>query len=250
MPARAARRFTLTAPRVDVASVPLDPTGPPDELVAVCDARGRPLAEGRPRGQVHRDGVWHRSFHCWVVRAAPREPALVLQRRSPTKQTWPGAWDVSAAGHFRPDEGLTGGLREIAEELGLTVAASELVALKRHREVLRYPTGLRDREYQEVYLVRRDEPLSAYRPDPREVTGLVVLPARGIVALARGALPRLVGRGWLLGAGGWSEQPVRLTRATLVPRAGRYYERVARAADRLLVGPGGGSASTSSARGE
>src|SRR5436189_261499 len=81
--------------------------------------------------------------------------ALVLQRRAPTKQTGPGAWDVSAAGHFRPDEGLAGGLREIAEELGLTVAPSELVALEPHREILRYPTGLRDREYQDVYLVHR-----------------------------------------------------------------------------------------------
>jgi isopentenyldiphosphate isomerase len=216
--------------------MPLDPTAPPDELVAVCDERGRPLAQGRPRGQVHRDGVWHRSFHCWVVRAAPRGPALVLQRRAPTKQTWPGAWDVSAAGHYRPDEGLAGGLREIAEELGLTVAPGDLVALERHREVLRYPSGLRDREYQDVYLVHCEEPLSAYRPDPREVTGLVALPARGVVALARGSLPRLHGRGWLLGAEGWSEQPVQLTRATLVTRAGRYYERVARAADRLLAG--------------
>jgi isopentenyldiphosphate isomerase len=239
MRSRAAREAAPAALPAAGGRPALDPTGPPDELVAVCDPRGRPLAEGRPRGLVHRDGVWHRSFHCWVVRAAPRGPALLLQRRASTKQTWPGAWDVSAAGHYRSDEGLAGGLREIAEELGLTVVAGELVALERHREVLRYASGLRDREYQDVYLVRRDEPLSAYRPDPREVTGLVVLSAPSLVALARGSLPRLVGRGWVHGAQGWTERPVRLTRATLVPRAGRYYERVARAAARLLEGSRG-----------
>ncbi len=212
---------------------PDDPPGPADELLALCDAQGRPLATARPRGVIHRDGLWHCSFHCWVVQAAPRGAALVLQRRAPTKATWPGAWDVSAAGHYRPGEGLAGGLREIEEELGLRVSAAELVPLERHREVLRYPTGLRDREYQDVYLVRRDEPLRAYRPDPREVTGLVALPAAAVAALARGALGHLVGRGWVLGADGWSEQRVRVPRARLVTRAGRYYERLARAARRL-----------------
>jgi 8-oxo-dGTP pyrophosphatase MutT (NUDIX family) len=159
---------------------------------------------------------------------------LVLQRRSPSKATWPGAWDVSAAGHYRPDEGLAGGLREIEEELGLRVLATELVPLERHREVLRYPTGLRDREYQDVYLVRRDAPLSDYRPDPRGVTGLVALPALAVAALARGDVPHLLGRGWVFGPDGWSEQPVRVPRARLVTRVGRYFERVARAAARLV----------------
>src|SRR5436190_247032 len=81
------------------------------EPLALCDARGRPLAGGEPRGAVHRDGTWHRSFHCWVVRAGPRGPELVLQRRAASKDTWPGAWDVSAAGHYRMGEGLEGGLR-------------------------------------------------------------------------------------------------------------------------------------------
>src|SRR5438270_259052 len=96
------------------------------ELLAVCDARGRPSDGGGPRGAVHRDGTWHRSFHCWVVRAGRRGPDLVLQRRARDKETWPGAWDVSAAGHYRVGEGLEGGLREVAEELGLVVPTDAL----------------------------------------------------------------------------------------------------------------------------
>src|SRR5919202_2758852 len=118
------------------------------ELLATCDVRGRPLANGQPRGLVHREGAWHRSFHCWVVRAGQRGAELLLQRRALGKDTHPGHWDVSAAGHYRPGEGLEGGLREVAEELGLAVPESALVWLERHREVLLYPDGLRDREYQ------------------------------------------------------------------------------------------------------
>jgi isopentenyldiphosphate isomerase len=208
-----------------------------DELLVLCDAHGRPLDSGvtcAPRAIVHRDGLWHRSFHCWVVRAGPRGPELLLQRRALTKDFWPGAWDVSAAGHYRAGEGLAGGLRELAEELGLTVPIAALVWLGRHKEVVRYAGDRREREYQDVYLVRCDRPLSAYAPDAREVTGLALVPPAALVALARGARRRVRTLGWVAGPQGWAAAPVVITRATLVPRAGRYYERVARAAWRLL----------------
>jgi isopentenyldiphosphate isomerase len=184
--------------------------------------------------EVHRGGLWHRSFHCWVVRAGLRGPELVLQRRALTKDTWPGAWDVSAAGHYRPGEGVEGGLREVEEELGVRLGATELLWLERHREVLRYASGLRDREYQDVYLVRRDEPLSVYAPDTDEVTGLVALPVGTVVALARGRVRRARAMGWVEREAGWGPAPVALTRGMLVTRAGSYYERVARAAARLV----------------
>jgi isopentenyldiphosphate isomerase len=205
-----------------------------DELLAVCDARGQPLPAGRPRGLVHRDGLWHCSFHCWIVRAGVRGPELVLQRRSRSKDTHPGAWDVSAAGHYRPGEGLAGGLRELEEELGLAVFPGALVWLERHREIVRYPDGLRDREYQDVYLLRCDQPLASYAPDPAEIDGIAALPAMTLVALANGAVRRARAECWVLGAAGWREEEVVLARAALVPRAGRYYERVARATARLL----------------
>ncbi|HLH26453.1 MAG TPA: NUDIX domain-containing protein [Chloroflexota bacterium] len=208
---------------------------PADELLAVCDECGRPLPAGRPRGLVHREGLWHRSFHCWIVRAGRRGAELILQRRARTKDTHPGAWDVSAAGHYRPGESVAGGLRELAEELGIVAPAEALVWLERHREIIRYPDGLRDREYQDVYLLRCDQPLDAYRPDPAEVDGVAALPAATLAALARGAVRHARTRGWLLGAAGWREDPVVLARGTLVPRSGRYYERVARAAARLLA---------------
>jgi isopentenyldiphosphate isomerase len=207
---------------------------PAEELLAVCDARGQPLAAGRPRGLVHREGVWHRSFHCWIVRGGERSPELVLQRRAQSKDTHPGAWDVSAAGHYRPGEGLEGGLRELQEELGLALRSDALVWVERHREVLRYPDGLRDREYQDVYLARCEQSLRAYAPDPGEVDGLAVLPAATLVGVARGHTRRARAHARVLAANGWRDDEVVISRATLVPRMGRYYERIARAAARAL----------------
>lgn len=207
---------------------------PADELLAVCDATGARLEAGLPRGLVHRDGLWHRSFHCWLVRAGRHGPELVLQRRAQTKDTHPGIWDVSAAGHYRPGEGLEGGLRELSEELGLTLLPEQLVWVERHREIINYPDGLRDREYQDVYLARCDLPPEAYRPDPAEVDGVATLRAATLVSLARGAVRHARVEASLLYGATWRGGDVTLGRAMLVPRAGRYYERIARAAARLL----------------
>ena len=77
----------------------------------------------------------HRSIHVLVFDAANR---LVVQRRSPDKQTYPDVWDCSCAGHVEesdytggPDDDLDGvyaavAERELEEELGLRVALTEL----------------------------------------------------------------------------------------------------------------------------
>lgn len=205
-----------------------------EELLALTDARGWPLARGERRAIVHRDGLWHRSFHCWLVRPGSRGPLLLLQRRSPRKATWPGAWDVSAAGHYVAGEGLAGGCRELAEELGIPVRPEALVWLGRHREVVRYASGLRDREYQDVYLLRDERPLAGYAPDPREVIGLALVDAWALEALAAGRTRRLWAPARLWDGHGWNERRVAIGRSELVTRAGQYYRWVARGAARLL----------------
>jgi isopentenyldiphosphate isomerase len=159
----------------------------------------------------------------------------VLQQRAPGKDTWPGAWDVSAAGHYRPGEGLEGGLRELQEELGLVVEAEALTWGWRQREVIHYASGLWDREFHDVYLLRCDLSLDVFRPDSAEVVGLVALPAAHLVGLARGAIASLRPTAWRVNGGQWVWTPVHLRRSKVVPRVGRYYERVARLAARLVA---------------
>jgi isopentenyldiphosphate isomerase len=171
------RRPTLPASDASVYGAASSPRADDAELLSLVDASGRPLPCSAPRAMVHRAGLWHRSFHCWLVRLGPQGLVLLLQRRAWAKATWPGAWDVSAAGHYLAGEGLAGGCREIAEELGIRVEASALTWLGRHREVVRYASGLRDREYQDVYVLYDDRPLGAYAPDPEEVIGLALVEA-------------------------------------------------------------------------
>ena len=77
----------------------------------------------KARADVHRDGDWHQVFHCWVIgRGSGGDGYVVLQKRGPNQDTYPGKIDISAAGHFEAGETRRDGVREIAEELGLCVS--------------------------------------------------------------------------------------------------------------------------------
>src|ERR1700737_1783560 len=101
------------------------PQNDPAELLEVFDAAGKPTGRARSRASVHLDGDWHQAFHCWIRRHEGQE--VVLQRRSLAKDTFPGCWDASAAGHWRFGETAAEAAREIAEELGLEVSFAELI---------------------------------------------------------------------------------------------------------------------------
>ena len=77
---------------------------------------------------VHRDGDLHRTVHMWVVRK--REDGgidVLLQKRSKDKDSYPGCYDISSAGHVQAgDEFENAALRELEEELGIKALREDL----------------------------------------------------------------------------------------------------------------------------
>src|ERR1051325_10905569 len=138
------------------------------EMFDLCDRTGKSVGVQKARSLVHRDGDWHRSFHCWVVTRENDSPAIVLQKRSDLKETWPGLWDVSVAGHYSAGEGIEGGVREMREELGLSVAARDLIHAGWRREEIYFPNGVIEREVQDVFFLLRDVDLASVRSDAAE----------------------------------------------------------------------------------
>lgn len=154
----------------------------PAELLEVLDGAGRATGVAKSRSAIHLDGDWHLAFHCWILRDAGRE--VVLQRRSFHKDTFAGLWDAAAAGHWRYGELPAEAAREIAEELGITVRFDDLRFRGREKTQRRFPNGLIDREFHEVYVLEDDRPLSDYLPDPSEVIGLAAFPLADLLDLA------------------------------------------------------------------
>lgn len=154
-----------------------EPYTDPDELFDVCDALGRPLGLRKRRADVHRDGDWHRSIHCWVVgQYRDGTPYIVFQRRSDSKDTSPGKLDATVGGHLAAGESVEDALRESREEIGLSLTMSDLLPLGVRQAATDTEPGVRDYEVQFAFLHRTTQPLSAFAPNPAEVAALVEVP--------------------------------------------------------------------------
>lgn len=152
----------------------------------MLDADGQLTGITKPRAEVHRDGDWHRSFHLWIV----KEGRYVLfQRRAKSKDLEPNKIDITVGGHLAAGETVRDALREVEEELGLRVALKELVYVETRRAERSYAVAS-DREFQEVYLLRCDQELSAYNLNPQEVYALYELPLERAIALYRDGAPQ------------------------------------------------------------
>lgn len=82
----------------------------------MVDANDR-VIDVMPRGEVHRLGLMHRSVHILVFNSAQ---AFFIQKRSMSKDSNPGLWDSSAAGHLDSGEDYVDcARRELGEELGI-----------------------------------------------------------------------------------------------------------------------------------
>ena len=86
-----------------------------NELFDVVDERDHAVGRA-PRHEVHARGLRHRAVHAFCVNRAGE---VFLHQRSLTKDSFPGLWNSSCAGHVATgddyDETV---LRELEEELG------------------------------------------------------------------------------------------------------------------------------------
>ena len=97
------------------------------EYFDVCDERGEPTGAIVDRETAHREGVRHRTAHVWIVREREGRTEILLQKRSRNKDSFPGLYDTSSAGHIPAGaEPLDSARRELREELGLCAAPEEL----------------------------------------------------------------------------------------------------------------------------
>lgn len=206
----------------------------PGELFDVVLADGTPTGRIKWRDAVHRDGDWHRSIHIWIfgLDAVGRE-VLTFQRRGRHKDTHPLKLDATVGGHYRAGERLSQTLRETQEEIGRVVDQRELIS-GGIRQGAHEDDLVRDREIQDVFLVRDDRPLSVLRPNPDELDALVRLETEHVIALYGQGTTVIEGRALDAATLTTSNSQVRLT--DFVPTIDRYFLKVALAARAHLRG--------------
>ena len=129
------------------------------EILDVCDENGLPTGQTVDRDIAHRDGILHRTAHVWIVRKTASGYDVLLQKRSMDKESFPGFYDTSSAGHIPAgEEPLPSALRELQEELGISAQPEELVFAGMFR--IRYEKEFhgkpfRDNEVTSVYVYQK-----------------------------------------------------------------------------------------------
>jgi len=102
-----------------------------DELVDVVDACDRVLARV-PRWRMRRDNLRHRAVYILVFNAAGE---ILIHQRTPTKDVFPGYWDVCVGGVLQAGESYDeAARRELAEEIGVTDAPLHAVSAMRYED--------------------------------------------------------------------------------------------------------------------
>ena len=97
------------------------------EYLDICDENGMPTGSTVARDIAHRDGILHRTAHLWVVRKTGGKFQVLMQKRSMEKESFPGLYDTSSAGHIPAGvEPLPSALRELSEELGIDAGPEQL----------------------------------------------------------------------------------------------------------------------------
>lgn len=130
------------------------------EMFDIIDMDGNKTGAIKERGVVHREGAFHATSHIWIVRKNEKSGYdILLQKRSACKDSHPGCYDISSAGHIGAgDEALESALRELEEELGIKAKPEELLEFGvqyKNYEGEFYGKPFRDNQRSILYLYKK-----------------------------------------------------------------------------------------------
>lgn len=139
-------------------------------MLRVLDQNGEFTGEYADRGIIHRTGAWHKSVHMWLL----NKNLVLLQKRAPNKESFPGLFDASVAGHVEADETTFEAVcRETFEELGIDIIPEKITFAGVHILKISHPErGFLSNEFNYVYIYQSDFKDLKFIPDNREIADL------------------------------------------------------------------------------
>ncbi|MDN5708444.1 MAG: NUDIX domain-containing protein [Planococcus sp. (in: firmicutes)] len=192
-----------------------------------CVTQDGALTGVATRDEVHRQGLWHETFHCWIVSRELGRTLLHLQLRSQDKADFPGLFDITAAGHIAAHESMKDGVREIEEELGLTLAFEQLTPLGVVHDEISLP-GFIDRERAFIYLYEGPRlDLADYRLQRGEVAGMAAVDFQAFFELCMKQTEAIEARGFIETHEGRQPLKRKLGLSDFVPHEPSYWKQVA-----------------------
>lgn len=167
------------------------------ELLDIVDENGNPTGKTVERETAHSQGIRHRTSHVWIVREKEGAWQLLLQKRSRDKDSHPGCYDISSAGHIPAGCGfLESAVRELFEELGVVAEESELHYCGTRKlcwEETFYGKPFRDNQVSNIYLLKRDMETDQFRIQESEIESVMWMDFEACVrAVREGSIPNCI----------------------------------------------------------
>ena len=134
----------------------------------------RPSGRAVLRSLAHKEGIAHEGVHLWIVRKNPAGMEILFQHRAPEKELFPSVYDITVGGHVPFGQNENKIQKESSEEIGIRPDDNELIDLGffRYEEKTE---GLFHREFQHVYLLQNDSPLTVYHFADDEVDAMAAI---------------------------------------------------------------------------
>ncbi|WP_391204029.1 NUDIX hydrolase [Psychrobacillus sp. L4] len=196
-----------------------------NEVLKVFDV-GRNEIGKATREEVHRLGLWHETFHCWIIGRDVGTDYIYLQIRSASKKDYPGLLDITAAGHLLANETVRDGIREVKEELGISVSFEELISLG----IIDYSVtsgNLIDKELANVFVYDCSLSFDDFALQVEEVSGIVRAEFKQFEALWLGELEEIQVEGFeVISTDNRVSIKKIVTKNNFVPHEKSYYEAI------------------------
>ncbi len=148
------------------------------EYLDIVDLTGTPTGEIIDRETAHSEGILHRTTHLWILRSRETGTEVLLQKRSQNKDSFPGCYDISSAGHIPAGvDWIPSALRELEEELGITgISENDLILCGqrhiKHDDVF-HGKPYKDRQISNIYCLWLDVAPEALTLQESEVESVI-----------------------------------------------------------------------------
>ena len=126
-------------------------------MVDVLDENGVKTGEVVTRKEVHSKGLWHRAVIICIINS---NNEFLMQRRSLSRDKFPGLWDLSAAAHVQAgDDAVSTAVREMNEEIG--VQTEYKIQVKDFRFLTSFRShqiigDIIENQYYDLFILRKD----------------------------------------------------------------------------------------------
>lgn len=145
-----------------------------DEMIDILDSNGNFTGETGLKSEAHKHGWFHNTVHIWFYTTSRK---ILIQQRGKHKETHPLLWDVSVAGHVGAGEEIEiAAIREVKEEIGLTIPIGDLKKLGIFKSIQKHHEDLIDCEFHHTFLCALEEPLKNLQKQDSEIEDLKLIP--------------------------------------------------------------------------